>query len=173
MRIFISISLPENIKKEIRDIQNSIPEFRGKLTEIENLHLTLKFLGEISQETLEKVKLRLRNVKFRKFNAEIEDLGVFNKKLIRIIWLSLSNINEFQKIIDDSLSDLFQKEQIFMSHITIARVKIINNKKLFLEKLKQIKFDKSEFQINKFEIQESILTSKKPKYKIIEGYNLN
>ncbi len=45
MRCFISIDLPEKIIQEIKKIQEELPEFIGKKTETENLHLTLKFLG--------------------------------------------------------------------------------------------------------------------------------
>ena len=45
VRAFIGIDIPNGIKKEIIKQQNSLPEFFGKKTEPENLHLTLKFLG--------------------------------------------------------------------------------------------------------------------------------
>ena len=47
MRVFISINISEEIRKEIKKIQDFLPEFFGKKTELENLHLTLKFLGNI------------------------------------------------------------------------------------------------------------------------------
>jgi 2'-5' RNA ligase len=47
MRAFISIEFPEEIKNELKKIQEQLPEFKGKNTEPKNLHLTLKFLGEI------------------------------------------------------------------------------------------------------------------------------
>ena len=40
MRVFIAIDLPGNVRKEIKKIQEKLPEFKGKLTEEENLHLT-------------------------------------------------------------------------------------------------------------------------------------
>ena len=61
MRAFVAISIPEEIKNRISEIQNQIPKFNGKLTEKENLHLTLKFLGEISQDLLENVKALSQN----------------------------------------------------------------------------------------------------------------
>ena len=61
MRAFVAISIPEEIKNRISEIQNQIPKFNGKLTEKENLHLTLKFLGEISQDLLENVKSAIAN----------------------------------------------------------------------------------------------------------------
>ena len=60
MRTFIAIDIPDSIKNEIIKIQNSLPEFIGKKTEKENLHLTLKFLGEIDEEKIELIKKELR-----------------------------------------------------------------------------------------------------------------
>lgn len=63
MRTFISINIPENIKKEIINVQNSLPEFIGKKTEFANFHLTLKFLGEIDENILDEIKKRLNKIK--------------------------------------------------------------------------------------------------------------
>ncbi len=68
MSCFISINIPEEISKEISKIQNELPNFMGKKTELENLHLTLKFLGEIDEKKVEEVRKKLNEVKFRKFN---------------------------------------------------------------------------------------------------------
>ena len=43
IRTFVSIDLPEDIQKEVKKIQDILPEFEGKKTEPKNLHLTLKF----------------------------------------------------------------------------------------------------------------------------------
>ena len=57
MRCFIGIDLPFTAIKEIRRLQDIIePHFTGKITKSKNLHLTLKFLGEINNDTLKKVK---------------------------------------------------------------------------------------------------------------------
>ena len=53
MRCFIGIDLPVEATKEIERLQRIIkPHFVGKATSSENLHLTLKFLGEIEDNTL-------------------------------------------------------------------------------------------------------------------------
>ena len=66
MRVFISLNIPKEIKKEIKKIQNKLPEFNGKITEENNLHLTLKFLGEISEQRVEEIRKKLRKINFRK-----------------------------------------------------------------------------------------------------------
>ena len=67
IRSFISINIPKKVKEKVKEVQDKLPEFIGKTTDINNLHLTLKFLGGIDEEKIEIVKERLRNIKFNKF----------------------------------------------------------------------------------------------------------
>ena len=173
MRAFISIDIPKNIQKEIKKIQEQLPEFKGKFTEAENLHLTLKFLGEIDEEKIKKVKEKLSKVFFNKFNAEINSIGVFSENYVRIIWLKINNCDKLQKEIDSVLEDLFKKEERFMGHLTIARVKNLKDKKVFLEKLRKIKIPSLVFQVEEFNLKKSILTKQKAFYEILETYRLN
>ena len=172
MRAFISIDIPQEIKKEIKKIQSQLPEFFGKKTKPENLHLTLKFLGEVDEEKIEKIKNRLSKINIEKFETEIDFIGVFSEKFVRIVWLHLSNCDELQKEIDRRLEDLFEKEKRFMGHLTIVRVKKIKDKKIFLGKLKEIKIPKIKFMVNNFRLKKSTLSKEGPRYGDLEVYNL-
>lgn len=172
MRTFISVELPEEVKKEIIKIQSKLPEFQGKKTEVENLHLTLKFLGEIDEDKVKKVREKLREIKLDKFQGEIRNLGVFTESLIKIIWIYLANCNQLQELIDDKLKDLFEKEKRFMGHITLARVKKVEDKRKFLEELRKIKVEGWKFVVDRFYLKESILNEKGPEYKVIEEFKL-
>ena len=190
MRTFIALDLPAEIIREIKKIQKELPEFIGKKTESENLHLTLKFLGDVSEEKVEQIKECLKKIKLsprddsskddtavpsgepQKFQVSIDSIGVFSKKVIRIVWLHLTNCDALQKEIDDSLKGLFKPEERFMSHLTISRVKNVENKKEFLEKLKKIKIPKINFMVENFKLKSSTLKSEGPVYEDIEIYNL-
>jgi len=178
MRCFIAVELPVEIRKEIKKIQDRLPEFKGKKTELENIHLTLKFLGEISEKEVELAKEGLRSINLEKFKIKINKLGVFSEKFIRIIWVGANSKDEeskklweLQKEIDARLEDLFEKERRFMGHITIARVKQVKDKKKFLEEIEKIKVNLTS-EIENFKLIESILKSEGPEYKIIEEFKL-
>ncbi len=173
MRSFISIDIPEKVQGEIEKIQNLLPEFMGKKTEPENLHLTLKFLSEISEENLSKVKEKLGEIKLSKFETEIDNLGVFSEKFIKIIWLHLTNCGALQKEVDEKLSGLFEPERRFMSHLTIARVKNVKDKQEFLSELRKIKIPEVKFLVDRFKLKKSTLTEKGPVYETLEEYALN
>jgi 2'-5' RNA ligase len=170
IRTFISIDLPKLIQKELKKIQDLLPGFTGKKTEPENLHLTLKFLGEIDGERIIEIKKRLKEIEFKSFECTIDSLGVFSKKRIRIVWVHLSNCNKLQRAVDEKLTGLFEKEHRFMSHVTIARVKSIKHKNYFLGELKKVKIPLLKFKVNSFKLKKSTLTPEGPVYEILKEY---
>jgi 2'-5' RNA ligase len=109
-RCFVSIDIPEEIQVEIKKLQDALPGFIGKKTEPENLHLTLKFLGEVDEEQIIEIKRRLREVKFKNFECSIDEIGVFSPKYVKIVWVHLSKCNKLQKLIDEKLEGLFERE---------------------------------------------------------------
>lgn len=177
MRCFIAINLPKEIRKEILRVQRELENkkvWQGKLTEEENLHLTLKFLGEIPEEKVEEVKKRLRDIKFPRLNVYLGNLGVFTKQQIKVVWVHIigEELLGLQKWVDEVLWDLFPKEKRFMSHLTIARVKFAKDKKLFLEKLERIKTKNLNFKVNSFLLLKSDLKPLGPIYSELEEYPL-
>lgn len=177
MRAFIAIDLPKEAINHIKDIQKLIEKkniFLGKFTESENIHLTLKFFGEITEEQVEEVKKRLKEISFDEFEAGLDEIGVFSKKFIKIIWIKLGGkgIFSLQKEIDKKLEDLFKSEERFMSHITIARVKNVPDRKRFLDYIKNIKLKKIKFKVEKFFLKKSELKPEGPVYEDIGEYML-
>ena len=172
IRAFISIPIPDEVKKEVLRIQKQLPKFEGKLTEESNLHLTLKFLGEIDEKKLKEVEETLSKIKFGAFESQFFNLGVFDKNQIRIIWIYLKDCKQLQERVDDSLKSLFKPEKKFMSHLTIARVKNVTNKNLFLGELDRIRLPRAKFVVNKFYLMKSELKPKGPVYSVIEEFNL-
>ncbi|MDP3027145.1 MAG: RNA 2',3'-cyclic phosphodiesterase [Nanoarchaeota archaeon] len=178
-RCFIAIDLPREAINEIIKIQKLIKEkklFDGKVVEGENLHLTLKFLGEIDEKKIEEVKRRLKEVKIEGFEANIGKIGVFPSRYnsyIRVLWIELKGkgVFELQKQIDECLNGLFEKENRFMSHITLARIKRVYDRNGFLDYLEKIKIPKMKFNINRFFLKKSELFPEGPVYEDLEEYS--
>jgi 2'-5' RNA ligase len=177
-RLFISLDFPENIIEILREIQKEIKVAKicdCKFTEQEQLHLTLKFLGEVDEKGESLIINKLRKVSFSPFDAKLGGLGVIKKdEEIKIIYINLvsKKLLELQKLIDDSLNGLFNKNDNFLSHITLCRVKKITNKKKFIDFLADIKIEDQIFTINHFSLKESYLKSDGPEHVIIERYVL-
>ena len=174
-RVFICIDFPEEAIKEIARVLEILGKwkFDGKMTQLENLHLTLKFLGEIDEEKIEKVKKRLSKIKVEKFEAKFDSIGSFNRRgNPSIVWIRIDGkeIFELQKKIDESLGELFKLEERFMSHITIARVKYVKDKVGFSRHIKGIGVKEIRFWVNGFKLKTSELGEMGPVYTIIEKY---
>ena len=180
MRCFISIDLPEHVKSEVfHRFENLYGRnfFKGKLTEKENLHLTLNFLGNIENEQIEEIKKELRQVKFGKFSCKIGKAGFFdNEDHVRIIWVELlsegDKLNVLQKKISEILSEFKTDDKEFSSHITVARVKIVTDKKNLIKEMKNIHFKNLDFETDKFSLMKSELMRQGPEHRTLEEFKL-
>lgn len=172
MRCFISIDLSVEATKEIERLQRIIkPHFIGKTTSSENLHLTLKFLGEIEDTTLDNVKKKLSTIERQSFELTLNGLGVFSQQFIKMVWVKVSTV-PLQPMIDNYLKDIFEPEHRFMGHITIARVKKVEDKQSFLKLINNTTINKIIFTVREFYLKQSILTNEGPIYKVINKYCL-
>ena len=175
IRSFVSIDFDNNeVVKEIARVQSEVfkRKFQGKLTELEKLHLTLKFLGKIDDNRLEGVRERLRNVKFEEMSLILGKVGTFNfRGNPRIVWIEiLGDSFPLQKKIDEALEGLFEKEERFMSHLTIARVKYVKDKKGFIECVSKIKAKEIRFKVDNFRLKKRELKKLGPVYETLEEF---
>ena len=146
MRAFIAIELSEEIRSSLAQIESHL-KYSGadvKWVDKDNIHLTLKFLGEITEEKCEKIKSILDDIgkSVKPFEISIKDIGAFPKiDYPHVIWVGLDKgVNESKELaekIDDALSKIgFQKEtRAFTAHLTIGRVKSPKNKDALKEKV--------------------------------------
>lgn len=174
-RAFICVRFPDDVVKEIARVQEILGgwKFTGKMTELENLHVTLKFLGEIDEEMIGKVREKLEEVKVGVFEARLVDAGTFSVHgKPRIVWVKVGGkgMFELQKKIDEALEGLFEKERRFMSHLTIARVKYTKDARGFEECVRKIGVKEICFSVGEFFLMKSTLQLTGPRYTEIERY---
>ncbi|MEK6910876.1 MAG: RNA 2',3'-cyclic phosphodiesterase [Nanoarchaeota archaeon] len=176
-RIFIALTFDDEVIKECARIQEILGswKFNGKLIELENLHLTLKFLGEIDENKLSEVKEALKTIKENSFECKLDHSGLFSVHgNPKITWLKLNGkgIFDLQKKIDEVLESSFKKEERFMSHLTIARIKYVNDKAGFRKYVENIGVKEVSFKIKSFQLIKSELKPSGPVYNIVEEYSL-
>jgi 2'-5' RNA ligase len=177
--IAIDINYNENINRFIKEIKKSGAII--KLVEPENIHITLKFLGEIYQTKIPDIENIMKSsiVGIKPFQFNLEGVGVFpNQKYIKIIWIGIKNseiLENISKIIDEKITNIIpdKKHQKFIPHITIGRVKSAKNKENILEivdKYKNYKF--ADITVDSIKLKKSELTSKGPIYSDIIKLNI-
>ncbi|RMD67728.1 RNA 2',3'-cyclic phosphodiesterase [Candidatus Pacearchaeota archaeon] len=175
VRAFVCIDIPEEVARVVEQVQGKLAGyFNGRIVPRENLHLTLKFLGEISKEKVESVKRALNQVRFHKLSLTLDEIGTFYfRSQPRIIWFKIGgDVVEVQKLVDLALSEMFELERRFMSHLTIARVKSCDKLKL-AQAIRKISLPKLKFQVGEFKLKSSVLSPNGAVYSTIASYSLN
>lgn len=166
MRLFIAIDLDN--EEYFKDIQKQIDSENAKINLTKAYHLTLKFLGEVSDAKVQKIKEALNKINLESFKIKTTKIGVFpNANFVRVIWIGIEpedKVIELKNKVDDSLSGLFRKEKDFKPHLTLARVKFVKDKGKFIENLRKIKIEEKEFEIKNIKLIRSTLTPDGPVY---------
>jgi len=166
MRAFVAIEIYSNeIINLISKFQSEI-NINAKPVEPHNLHFTLQFLGDISQDMAEKVMVSLNSIKFSSFMVNFKGIGVFPKlKFPRVVWIGTDEnggnlLIELSKKVENALIPLgFSVDKPFKPHITVFRIKNkIGDISKELDKFKSIDFGTQE--ITGFKLKQSILSSK-------------
>lgn len=177
MRCFIAIDPSEEAKEELLRIQEKFKKIiRGKFVEKENLHLTLKFLGEINEHEISEIKEILDKLKIEKFFASLGNCGFFSPSFIRVLWVSLNPREKFFELhekIENSLKELRIKKENrkFEPHITLVRIKKVEREE-FLKKLSEVEVGPIKFEVSSFFLKKSTLTKEGPVYENLLEFKL-
>ncbi|HPA14678.1 MAG TPA: RNA 2',3'-cyclic phosphodiesterase [Desulfobacterales bacterium] len=134
LRSFIAFELPEKIISSIRKVQEEIKAygFAMRWVRPENIHLTLKFLGNINQADIPEIRKRMSETaeKYSPMRLAAKGIGVFpGIKRPRVLWVGLNgqidSLIGLQKTIDEKLEaiGLPRENRAFKGHLTLARVK--------------------------------------------------
>ncbi len=164
MRLFIAFDVPAEIKKYISSLQELLDADSAKLVFPSDFHLTLKFLGDVSESEAGQINALLSTVSFKAFIATLDGTGTFpSEQRINVFWIGLAPADKViavQKEIDIALKGLFPPDARFHPHITLVRVKFVKDKNKFGESLKKIKIEPKEFKIESFKLIKSTLTKR-------------
>ena len=127
MRLFIAIELPGEIKKQLESMRTTIPGSRW--APLEQIHLTLAFLGEVDDTKLDQLTGALAAIKVPAFDLCFSGTGCFpDRRRPRVLWVGLKQeplLNSLASLIRESVlaCDIPQEERPFSPHITLARLK--------------------------------------------------
>jgi len=174
IRVFIAVDFNDvEIVNNILTLQKRIIDIEAdvKFVEKENLHITLKFLGEVIPNTIASIQKVLSDIKFKPFNVFVRGVGAFpNYRNIRVVWIGVEEgfeeLKSIQNEIDEKLVALgFKKEKDFIPHLTIGRIKSGRNKDKLIGILNEFRdFNFGKQLIDTIHLKKSILTSRGPIY---------
>jgi len=138
VRCFIAICLPHEIENRLRSLIEQLKPLSHavKWVKPENLHLTLKFLGEADEDKAPEITGALRDVTagHKTFTLTAHGTGVFpNANWPKVVWVGLDSGNGLLALHSDIESAMeplgFNPEKrAFTAHLTIGRIKAIRNR---------------------------------------------
>jgi len=183
VRAFIGIDIDEVVRQKLVAAQEQLAATGAqlKLVEPPNIHVTMKFLGEVPEDKINTIADSLRKAVAgtTQFNIDVRGIGVFpNLRYIRVVWAGVAEgrdeIIGLQQKIDRELGPLgFRSERDFVPHLTIARVKTAKQKErlaAFIKEMTDAEFGISRAQA--VELKQSTLTSKGPIYSTLARIEL-
>lgn len=176
IRTFIAVEFPERFVPEIEKIESMLNTPGIKLVEPKQVHITMKFLGDISEEKVEPISSALSQVNCKPFEARIKGVGVFPRlAYIKVIWLGAEgNFEALHSEVERVLVLFnFEKDDKFSPHATLARVKALKEKVSLLEKIKKLEnVDLGTMNVESLTLKKSTLTPKGPIYETLREIKL-
>ena len=169
VRVFIAIKLPDFIKKILKDAQKTMLAngIKAKYISPENMHLTLKFMGNIDYNLLPEIKKNLTNSTqyVKPIKLSLKGIGAFpNSRSPKVIWAGING--EAQKLetlnarLEQRLSKLGipEDKREFHGHLTLARLK---KNRLSAQKFERLIQQTGQFESVKFTADRLILFQSK------------
>lgn len=130
MRVFVAVEVSNrDIINGIRNLQKGMGR-AGKAVEPNNLHFTLRFLGEVDADQAGRVADALSAIRFEEFDVELRGVGTFGgPRCPRVLWVGTDAVGgrsmvELAGMVDRALDKLgWRRDKPFRAHLTVMRVK--------------------------------------------------
>lgn len=174
IRLFTSLDLPEEQKQELLGRMGGLPNVRWQTRD--QLHLTLRFIGEVEENRAEEIRLLLGGLDFKPFFSRIAGVGTFGtRRTPRMVWAGIEGVGEL-KALQEKITNVIRRagippeERKYTPHVTLARIKGGNGNKLqeYLKNNRDLYLDR--FEVNTFNLMQSHLGNTGAHYRLIESY---
>ncbi|MEM3086612.1 MAG: RNA 2',3'-cyclic phosphodiesterase [Halobacteria archaeon] len=180
MRLFLALEIPESVRSRLVQLQGDLPG-KLKLVEPQNIHITLKFLGEVAEPRAADVRGALAPLETPAFGAGATGFGVFpGPGNPRVLWAGMgrgaAEAAALSREVDGRLAPLgFPREKRFVPHATLARVKFMDGAgkarlRALLEARRGSVF--GEWRVGTVALKKSTLTPAGPLYSDVEVFPL-
>ena len=168
MRTFIAIELPERVKKRIEQAQAPLRKTKAFVSWVKpgNIHVTLKFLGEVPEDKINDVFLATGKALegAKKFKLRLKGMGAFpDFRRPRVIWIGAEKGEEELSCLAERVEEEMEKigfpkeNRKFSAHFTIGRVKSPKNIENLTELVKSSDFSTDEIEVNEVVVMRSQL----------------
>jgi len=175
IRSFIAFDLNNELMlQRFREVQDKLLKTGAdlKLVEPQNIHITMRFLGDIKPAMVDPVHEAMERVSFSAFNCEVRGLGVFpDLRYARVVWAGIRKGADELKSVFNQLEPNLQRlgfrpdPKGFSPHLTFARVKTGRNKAELASCIQELTdYDFGVVRADCLRLKKSVLTPKGPIY---------
>ena len=184
LRTFIAIELDPQLQAVLHQIQEDFKKIGADVRWIkaQNIHVTLKFLGEVPPERIDSVRdLMAKTLEgFKSFSMALTHLGAFPKiENPQIIWVGTTadrnSIQQIAQSLEENLKGIgFEKEKRdFDPHVTLGRMRSSINKFALTKKMRDFEFPTTPHQlVNQIVLFKSTLSPQGPAYEALAKIDL-
>lgn len=127
LRLFVALELPDDVRQRIASLGAGLPDARWVAPE--NLHITLRFIGEVDEFVAEEVDAELVGVRGRPLAVSLDGLGCFeSRNRVRAVWARVSagdDLLQLQRSIEYAVrrAGLDPDAHKYVPHVTLARLR--------------------------------------------------
>ncbi len=179
IRSFIAFDLDnEQVRGNLSKVQEALIETRADLNIVkpENIHVTLKFLGDIQFSMVDMIHEGMKKAVFAPFNIGIRGLGAFpNLRRMRVVWAGIEEgaeqLKDIYNQLESNLRTLGFKPEPrgFSPHLTIARVRTGRNKDELAKLIEQLSsYEFGAIKATCLRLKRSVLTPRGPVYSVLK-----
>lgn len=181
IRLFVAVELPEDLRTSIAGLSRFFSHADIKPVKKENIHLTLKFLGEVEDKRTAEVvnALQQPGTAVSSFSLTPGTPGAFpNPSRARVLWVGLAGVVppliELQQLVEQALKPLgFEPEKRpYAPHITFARLRKPADVTRQLERARASFGYNSQVKVDSYVLYQSILHRSGPEYRIVKRFGL-
>ena len=165
-RLFVAIDPPEKVQKVIARLAYGLPGARW--VETEQLHLTLRFIGEVDGGELRDIDIALGRIRAKSFDLAVKGVGHFPPRGDpKVLWVGMEKCEPLfglQRNVDSALRGIGPKpeKRKFHPHITLARLRNTPLARMHNYLAEHGFFRVDSFSVNEFHLYSSTLTPKGP-----------
>jgi 2'-5' RNA ligase len=175
IRLFVALALPDAVADGLLALQGGIPGARWSTRE--QLHLTLRFIGEVDGRDAAAIDDALASIRSPRFTLELKGVGEFSGKNPRALWAGVRDgapVDHLQRKIESAVQrvGIAPEERKFSPHVTLARLRGAPRDRVITFLSAYALYASGSFDANAFILYSSALTPNGSLYRPERSYRL-
>lgn len=174
-RLFVALALPDEVADGLLALQGGIPGARWSTRE--QLHLTLRFIGEVDGRDAAAIDDVLATIRVPRFSLELKGVGEFGGRNPRALWAGVRDdtaLTHLQRKVESAVQrvGLQPEERKFSPHVSLARLRGSPRERVITFLSSHALYASGPFEVNAFLLYSSTLTPGGSLYRAERAYKL-